>query len=191
MFVLLLIFFAVYFMLPFAASGLYVERPLKNADAIFVLGGSAAYLERTRKAAELYKSGVSQKIFLTNDGAEGGWDQNKQRNPFFVERAQKELSAQGVPSDAVEVLPGIVQSTRDEAELAAKVIREKNLKSLLPVTSAYHTRRTFQIFEQTIRREGLTAEIGIEPAEDETARSPEKFTIVSEYVKLFYYQMFY
>ena len=40
---------------------LVVERPLEKADAIFVLAGSANYVERNQEAARLYNLGVAQR----------------------------------------------------------------------------------------------------------------------------------
>jgi len=60
------------FLAPFLAENLIVEKPLEHADVIFVLAGSSAYIERTRKAALIYKRGVAQKVVLTNDGEAAG-----------------------------------------------------------------------------------------------------------------------
>ena len=134
---------------------------LEKADAILILGGSSTYLERTRKAAELYKQGVAPKIFLTNDGGQGGWNVKEQRNPFFFERARWELIANGVPETAIEVLPEIVEGTQDEAVLFEKTVRESELKSILIVTSAYHTRRAISVFQEVFKKNSSDAKIGI------------------------------
>ena len=60
---------------PFLAERLIVARPMDHADAILVLAGSSAYLERTKKAAFLYKEGVASGVLLTNDGKNAGWSQ--------------------------------------------------------------------------------------------------------------------
>ena len=180
---------------PFLAKNLIVEKPLEKADAIFVLGGSSAYLERTRKAVELYKQGVAPKIFLTNDGGQGGWDKKEQRNPYFYEKARWELLAQGVPENAIEVLPETVEGTRDEAVLFEKVARERNFKSVLLVTSAYHTRRTLSTFLKVLQDK---TELGIVSPEVPTP-SPYYWwlfpkgwrNIAGEYLKIVYYWVYY
>ncbi len=189
--------------IPFAyglASFLIVEKPLEKADAIFVLAGAAAYVERNQKAAELYRQGVAPKIFLTDDGLRGGWNQKEQRNPYFVERARWELIAQGVPENAIETLPGTVAGTDEEAVLFAKIAAEKNLKSVLLVTSAYHTRRAFRTFEKAASKSGLSVELGVEspPPGEQT---PKQFVwwlsrrgwrdVAGEYVKILYYWVYY
>lgn len=185
---------------PFLAKNLIVEKPLEKADAILVLSGSSTYIERTRKAAELYKKGVAPKIFLTNDGGQGGWDKKEQRNPYFYEKARWELMANGVPESAIEVLPEIVEGTNDEAILLAKTVRERNLKSILLVTSAYHTRRTLSVFEMVLRENIDLTEIGIAspptglqtPSEFYWWLRPKGWQFVAgEYLKIVYYWVFY
>lgn len=188
------------FIAPFLAKNLIVEKPLAKADAIFVLGGSATYLERCQHAAFLYKNGVSSKIFLTNDGQQGGWNKREERNPYFVEKAQAELISQGVPPAAIEVLPPIVDGTNEEARLFVDIYRERELYSVLLVTSAYHSRRTLETFEKAARN-GLspTVEIGISPVSPGVQTpiaeiwwlSPTGWKwIGGEYLKSYYYWLF-
>jgi uncharacterized SAM-binding protein YcdF (DUF218 family) len=183
-----------------AASCLAVEKPLQSADAIFVLSGSDAYIERADEAAKLFKEKIAPKIFLTNDGLKSGWSQNEQRNPYFVERARSELIAQGVPAEAIETLPGIVEGTNDEANLLVKISVERNLKSLLLVTSAYHTRRTLWTFERVFSKNGLALNVGIKsPSNGEKRFSALDWwfslggwkTVGGEYVKTVYYWLVY
>lgn len=182
------------------ANYLVVEKPLENADAIFVLSGSESYVERAGEAAKLFKEKAAPKIFLTNDGLKGGWNQKEQRNPYFAELARWELLRQGIPEDAIEILPTVVEGTIGEARLLARVAAERKLNSLLLVTSAYHTRRALKTFERVFAKEALRVEIGVESAPPgiETPKSSEWWfsstgwnTIASEYVKTFYYRLFY
>jgi uncharacterized SAM-binding protein YcdF (DUF218 family) len=192
---LLLIFLGWIFLAPFLAERLIVEKPLEErADAILVLSGSFVYRERTQEAAELFKKGIAPKIFLTDDGLQSGWNQKERRNPFFVERARWELLAQGVPEEAIEILRPIVENTRDEAVLLEKTSKERGLKSVLVVTSGYHTRRALWTFEKVARDSQNPIEIGIAPAETRTPSpdywwlSPKGWEFVAgEYVKAVYY----
>ena len=196
-----LLFFVIWiFLAPFLAEALIVEKSLERAEAIFVLGGGSTYLERTNKAAELYKNGRAPKIFLTNDNSQGGWNQALQRNPFFVELAQWELVKQGVAPESIEILPVVVESTHDEAVVLEKIVKERGLKSVLLVTSAYHTRRTLRTFEKVFRDNNASVQIGIEspPAGWQTPKpsywwlSPRGWNFVAgEYLKIVYYWLFY
>src|SRR5690349_15957419 len=89
---------------PFLAKNLIVEKPLERAGAILVLGGSHTYVERTEKAAELFRAGVATKIYLTDDGQQAGWSAAEQRNPPFVELARNSLIANGVAAENIEIL---------------------------------------------------------------------------------------
>lgn len=180
----------------FLANNLIIEKRLQKAEAIFVLSGSAAYVERTHEAAAVFKQGIAPKIFLTNDGLQGGWNQKEERNPFFAERERWELIEQGVPQEAIEILPTIVAGTNDEANLLVKISRERQIKSLLLVTSAYHTRRALWTFERAACKNESLIEMGIvsPPAGLQTPLpiswwlTVQGWQIVGgEYVKLIYY----
>ncbi|MEP7038686.1 MAG: hypothetical protein ABI891_10095 [Acidobacteriota bacterium] len=93
---LLLLFLAWMLLAWFAANRLIVKQPLEHSEAILILGGSAAYIERTQKAAQLFKNNVTLKIFLINDGTKSGWSKKEQRNPPYVELAEQSLVGQGI-----------------------------------------------------------------------------------------------
>jgi uncharacterized SAM-binding protein YcdF (DUF218 family) len=183
---------------PYLATGLIVSKPLEQADVILVLGGSSVYIERTQKAAELYKKGVAPKIVLTDDGGRAGWSRLEQRNPPYVELAQKELIRQGVPLENIEVLKPQVSGTIYEAHLLQKKTEETNWKRVLMVTSAYHTSRALWTFEKVFDEN--KTEIGIEfsPVGQQTPTpsvwwlTPFGWKVVAgEYVKLVYYWLRY
>lgn len=134
---------------------------MEKADAIFILGGSSVYLERTQKASELFKSGVADKIFLTDDGGRGGWSRAEKRNPPFAELARNELIKQGVPAEKIEILQPAVSGTIDEARALNDLVKSRNFDSVLLVTSAYHTRRAFWICGKSLSENNLETELGI------------------------------
>ena len=188
------------FIAPFLAERLIVTRPLDHADAIFVLAGSAAYVERTQKAALLYGKGVAPKVLLTNDGEKAGWSRKEQRNPPYVELAKRELIAQGVPEDAIEILSPEISGTIKEAEIVATGALERRWKSLLIVTSAYHTRRALRTFESVFAENGVETVIGIVPATTRQQTPPAWYwwltwkgwrDVGGEYVKSVFYYVIY
>ncbi len=170
------------------ADLLIVAKPIDRPDAILVLGGGAAYIERTDLAAELFRDGIATRIILTNDGLQGGWDQKEQRNPFFYELAERNLIANGVPQSAIEVLPEVVESTQDEALLFDRKAAELGIKKVLIVTSPHHTRRALRTFE----RSSLGIGFGIASPADSLGwfwwLNPKGWNRIGlEYVKLGYY----
>ena len=145
-----------------AALALVQTAGLARADALVVLSGSSVYVERSRRAAELYRAGRAPLVVLTSDGQRGGWSEALQTNPLFVERAREELLRGGVPAERIEVLPGTVRGTHDEAVAARAYAGREGLRSLLFVTSAYHTRRTLWTARRAFRGSGV--EVGVEAA---------------------------
>ena len=188
------------FVAPFLAERLIVARPMDHADAILVLAGSSAYLERTKKAAFLYKEGVAPSVLLTNDGKNAGWSQKEQRNPPYVELAKRRLVAQGVPEAAIEIFSPQVSGTIAEAKLLGKKAAERRWKSLLIVTSAHHTRRALRTFESVFAANGVETQIGIVPALNGEQAPPAYYwwltatgwqDVAGEYVKSAYYYFVY
>ena len=174
-------------------SFLVVHKSLERADAIVILSGSAEFEERCETAAELFRRNVSGKIFLTDDGERSGWDAEAETNPLFVERAIRRLTELGVTPGSIEIIPGTVQGTEDEARVFARTAKERGLTSVMLVTSAYHTRRAKRTFE---RAAAGAIEFGIaSPSAGHVMDGPccwwlspqRQKTVGMEYVKLGYY----
>ena len=176
------------------ARALIVSAPLASADAIVVLSGSSAYLERTQKAAELYRDGRAPLVLLTDDHTRGGWSSAQQRNPFFVERATEELIKAGVPAEKIKIVPGVASNTRYETSLIKEYALAQGIRSVLVVTSTYHSRRALRSLRQIFA--GTDVVIGLEPAMSRPP-APSPFfwwlqpegwrTVGVEVVKLIYY----
>lgn len=183
---------------PPLARLLIVEKPLENADAIIVLSGSSVYKERTQKAAQLYKQGTAPLVFITDDGGRAGWSQSEQTNLPFVELEQRELIANGVFPDSIIDLPCGGSGTDHEAKAVADEVDSRNIKSLLIVTSAYHSRRALWTFQKILA--GKNIEIGIEhaPIVEQTPNANYWWlsfrgwqTVAGEYVKSAVYYLYY
>ncbi len=181
-----------------AAEALIVRVNLNHADALVVLGGSSTYRERTSRAAQLFNEGRASRILLTNDNVQSGYSAKEDRNPLFVELAFDELRGRGVPSDKIEIVPGTVSSTYDEAITLRQYADAKKLRSILIVTSAYQSRRAFWTIRRAFR--GSNIQIGLEPVEP-GEQSPRSTTwwryrlgwqmVPGEYVKIVYYRLKY
>lgn len=151
-------------------------------------------------AAHVYKMGVAPKILLTNDGGRAGWSREEQGNLPYVELARQQLLAQGVPYQAIEILASEVSGTVMEAELLGKHVAERRWKSLLIVTSAYHTRRALRAFQKAFAKNGADAEIGIvSPSPGQQTPTPLLWwltwkgwrDVAGEYVKSVFYYVYY
>ncbi len=135
---------------------------------------------------------------ITNDGGHAGWSSVEQTNVPFVELEQRELIANGVPAEAIAVLPGIVAGTDDEARAVAGAIGARGLRSLLIVTSAYHTRRALRTFDKLLADKNI--ELGIVAAPlGEQSPEPNRWwltargwpMVAGEYVKSAVYYAYY
>jgi len=177
---------------------LIVKSDLASADAIVVMSGSSTYLERADWAARLYREGRAPVIILTNDSLISGWDKKEQRNPYFYELAARELQKRGVPETKIQVVSDIALGTYEESVGVRDYATAHQLKRLLVVTSAYHTRRTLWSLRHACEGSGI--EIGIDsPPPGWQTPAPSSWwwrrwgwkVVAGEYVKLIYYKMRY
>jgi len=181
-----------------AARLLVVNSPLQKADAIVVMSGSATFQERARHAAALYNEGRAPGIVLTNDHLKSSWSPDEQRNPYYCERSRDELRRAGVPDEKIAVIIVPITGTYDEAVRLKEYAETQQLRSLLVVTSSYHSRRAFWTFRRVFQGTGKS--IGIDPAEP-GRETPGAATwwlyrlgwqmVPGEYVKMFFYWLRY
>ena len=187
---------ALFFLAWGAAELLILDAPLEHADAIAVLSGSAVIKERVQLAARLYNEGRAPRIILTNDNQKGSWSSAEQRNPFFYETAADLLVSAGVPRASIEILLEPVSGTYDEARLLRRYGEERRLKSILVVTSAYHSRRALWTMRQTFANNGITVGLTVVPPGDQSP-SPLSWwlhlrgwqMVAGEYPKIVYYRL--
>ena len=126
-----------------------------GADCILVLGAavrpdgklSNALQDRVDAAVRLYKDGLSDRILLSGDGANEGYDE--------PEAMKRECVRQGVPEEAIVCDPGGL-STFESMERAYS---EYGYRSVLIVTQKYHLYRSV-CFAETVglRAEGVCAD---------------------------------
>jgi uncharacterized SAM-binding protein YcdF (DUF218 family) len=173
------------------SRALVVQVSLPRADAIVVMAGAPVYFDRVAQAGRLFLDGRAPRILLTNDGVRGSWSRTLQRNPLYYERAILRLNQAGVPSSAVEVLPGRVTGTFEEASLISDFAREHAFTSLIVVTSDFHTRRAFWSVRRALQGAGI--DVGVEPAASSAAwwKTNGVQAVFSEYGKLAYYLVHY
>lgn len=136
---------------------LIVDRSLPNADALVVMAGEMPI--RLPAAANLYKNEKAGRILLTNDGIFSSWSDEKQRNLYQVEWAEETLLKMQVPANAIVKLPYSSSGSIHDALNTRKYVLDNRLKSIIIVTSDYHSRRSIWIFERVFQ--GYPVEIGV------------------------------
>jgi uncharacterized SAM-binding protein YcdF (DUF218 family) len=108
---------------------LCVDSGPMQADVLVVLGGGAA--ERPERAAELFKEHAASRIIVSGKG-----DCTINRH-FLIE--------DGVPAKVIG-LETESRTTRENAELTVKLLREQKAGRVILVTSWYHSRRALASF---------------------------------------------
>lgn len=176
------------------AEALIVQSEPVTAEALMVLSGSSLQAERVAWAAELFHQGKAPLVILTDDGTEGPWSRQRQARPMMIERASDALLAAGVPVGRIVRLPGTVRSTHDEAMALRAYLHEQPLRSLLIVTSAYHSRRAHWVFRRVLGGSGTKIDVDPVPPGVQSPL-PERWwltergwlSVAAEYAKLGYY----
>jgi uncharacterized SAM-binding protein YcdF (DUF218 family) len=133
--------------LPAAGRFLIVADPPEPADAIVVLAGS--YPDRILEAVELYRAGFAPRIIICRDPDSAAFRRVSELGvriprPHEVNRMVAEQL--GVPPAAITVLDRAGESTYAEAEAVLAEVERRGYRSILLVTSKYHTRRAAEIY---------------------------------------------
>jgi uncharacterized SAM-binding protein YcdF (DUF218 family) len=178
--------------------GLIKRVPLERADAIVIFAGSNTYIERAEWAADLWRQGRASRFILTYDFQSAGWDERRQRNPNFTERTQDILISRGVPLENIAVVYQDAYNTRGEAAKVREYARQRGFRSLLFVTSAYHTRRSWWTLRQVFAGSGMELGLDAPPPGWETppawrwwSESTGWKLVPGEYLKFIYYWLRY
>lgn len=144
-----------------------------------------AYWERLRAASDLYHLKKVRRVLILNEQTLTLHSFARDRSETVVERAIEYLKWHGVPRDQIEVVTvdsnSLFGSLR-EAESVAK--QESDLRSVVIVTSAPHTRRSELAFRRIFDEEvQITVYAASPPSESWEIDAP----IWMEYVKLAIY----
>jgi uncharacterized SAM-binding protein YcdF (DUF218 family) len=142
--------------LPFAGRWLVYEDPIAHADAIFVLAGARA--ERWLEAVDLFQRGVAPLIVLSPgrpEDAERVLRERGVRLPGEADLARDAMQQLGVPAAAIRILPGAVDNTAEEAAALHAAVRSSHWRSLIVVTSKYHSRRAAFAFDREFAGTGV------------------------------------
>ena len=117
---------------------------LKNADAIFILGGSS--LSPVKKAAVLFKKGFSDKIFFTSYG---GTFTNLEWKDGEAKMYYKTLRALGIPDKNI-FWKEATDNTLDEAKYAISFMKKRGVapKTVILISRPVHQRRAFATFKK-------------------------------------------
>jgi uncharacterized SAM-binding protein YcdF (DUF218 family) len=119
---------------------LVVEDPLEKASVIVVLSGRMPV--RALEAAKLYREGYAPEVWLTRNPL-----LETELAPMGIHYVGEEfysyrvLMHEGVPPEAIHVLPEPIVNTADEMGAVAKELALQKGRSVIFVTTKAHTRR--------------------------------------------------
>ena len=132
---------------------LVVEDPLEKSQAIVVLSGRLPV--RALEAAKIYRGGYAPQVWLTRiEEPEASLKQmgiNFVGEDFYNLRV---LVHEGVPADAIHVLPKSIVNTADEMRVVGAELAEAKLRSVIIVTGKAHTRRVRTLWRRLAADKG-------------------------------------
>jgi len=135
---------------------LILEQAPQKADVIVVLNGRDT--ERSLAAVDLYKQGYANLIIIAQGSKQPGTDEfwkrvgNNFDGKIFFQRA---LEAMGVPEHAFKLIGNGVASTYDEAEATKEFLKKNGYKSILLVTSKWHSKRAYLTFKSVLKNDEI------------------------------------
>jgi uncharacterized SAM-binding protein YcdF (DUF218 family) len=148
------LFFTRVHWLPAIANPLVHDEGPARAEIIVVLAGDFSG-GRILKAAELIRQGYAPVALISGpDGLFGGYESD-----YAITFAVK----QGARPEWFIGLPNAARSTRDEAKLIIPQLRRRGVKSILLVTSDFHTGRAGRVFRKAAEGTGIQVRVTAAP----------------------------
>lgn len=119
-------------------EGWVVEDTLERSDAILVLSDDNFYADLATRAAQIYRQGLGGVVVTSG----------RRLRPYagVAELIEHDLIERGVPKDKILRVAHDADNTREEAKMLAQLAKQKKWRSVIVVTSNFHTRRARYIF---------------------------------------------
>jgi uncharacterized SAM-binding protein YcdF (DUF218 family) len=127
-------------LLRLAGESWIVEDPLEHSDAIIILSDDNFYADRATRASQVFREGMAPLVVASG--------RRLRPRAGIAELMEHDLIERGVPKDKILRVPHDADNTREEAEVLAQLALQRKWKSVIVVTSNYHTRRARYIFEK-------------------------------------------
>jgi uncharacterized SAM-binding protein YcdF (DUF218 family) len=121
---------------------------LRPADAIVPLAGERS---RVSEAAQLFGDGYASWFVITEM-----WVADPNPAIGYVESVKGQAVRGGVPADRILIAPGTAASTYREALNLRRLAEQQRWRSLIVVTSPFHTGRARLILNEVFRRRRIT-----------------------------------
>jgi uncharacterized SAM-binding protein YcdF (DUF218 family) len=140
-----------------------IEDILDRSDAILVLSDDNFYADRATRASQVYRQGLGTVVVASG----------RRLRPYagMAELMEHDLIERGVPKDKILRIAHDADNTREEAKALLQVAKQRKWRSVIVVTSNYHTRRARYIFTHVFPED---IKIEITGAHDDTF-DPERW----------------
>ena len=167
------------------AYPLVIHEPDAKGEIAYVMADGPAYWERLRAASDLFHQHQVDQIVILQEERSDGFNFKKQRSETRFERSIDFLAMYGIERKFVS---GVIQApfarfgSLSESQGVAQ--QYPNLKSIVVVTSAPHTRRSKLCFERSLPQE---VKISVFSASAPSSSSEIHSPLWIEYVKLVVY----
>jgi uncharacterized SAM-binding protein YcdF (DUF218 family) len=137
----------------FLGIGRWLVRPdpLAPADAIAVLSG--AMPARAEEAGHIFQMGYAHKVWITRPVSPA--DELARMGISYVgeeDYSRQVLIREGVPAEAIRILPDPIVDTQDEVEEISREARTEGDRRIMIVTSLQHTRRVKALWRKLVGR---------------------------------------
>ncbi len=127
--------------LRFAAESWIIDDPIDNqSDVLVLLSDDNFYADRATRAAELFREGKAPLIVASG--------RRLRPRAGIAELMEHDLIERGVPAEKILKFAHDADSTLEEAQALARLAKGKKWRSVIVVTSNYHTRRARYIFRR-------------------------------------------
>lgn len=124
----------------YAAESWVVDGPAEHADAIILLGDDNFYADRATRAAELIRQSAAPVVVASG--------RRLRPSAGMAELLEHDLLERGVPKEKIIRFATDADSTLEDALALAQFSAEHRFRSVIVVTSNYHTRRVRYIFRK-------------------------------------------
>lgn len=128
---------------------LVVEDPLEPSPVTVVLSGGMP--GRAREAAEIYRTGITQQIWITHP-----YDVTQELHDLGIDYLGETFYNQSVllhlkvPVEKTRVLEPEIADTQDEVRVISQAARDAGIHRVIIVTSKAHTRRVRAIWKKMV-----------------------------------------
>jgi uncharacterized SAM-binding protein YcdF (DUF218 family) len=172
----------VYFFHPFLLdkAGKFICRKdeLKPADVIVVLAGEER--ERVEYGAYLFREGWAKKDRIIMAGGPLVWKHS------WASLMKEHAEYLGIPEKVI-LLEDKSRSTEEDAKFTKEIMEKNGFKSLILVTSPYHSRRASDIFQRTMGKDIKIISTPVQQSwfkfDDWWKRRRDRAMVLNEYAK--------